>query len=42
MRAEEIAHGASATRAGGMPLPLPVRTLMRRTAAVMTRTAYWI
>ncbi len=42
MRAEEIAHGASATRAGGMPLPQPVRTLMRRTAAVMTGTAYWI
>ena len=42
MRAEEIAHGATATRAGGMPLPQPVRVLMRRTAAVMTGTAYWI
>jgi 3-demethoxyubiquinol 3-hydroxylase len=42
MRTEEIAHGATATRAGGMPLPQPVRTLMRRTAAVMTGTAYWI
>jgi 3-demethoxyubiquinol 3-hydroxylase len=42
MRAEEIAHGATATRAGGMPLPQPVRALMRRTAAVMTGTAYWI
>jgi ubiquinone biosynthesis monooxygenase Coq7 len=42
MRAEEIAHGASATRAGGVPLPQAVRALMRRTAAVMTGTAYWI
>jgi hypothetical protein len=25
-----------------MPLPHPGRTLMRRTAAVMTGTAYWI
>ncbi len=42
MRAEEIAHGASATRAGGVPLPRAVRALMRRTAAVMTGAAYWI
>jgi ubiquinone biosynthesis monooxygenase Coq7 len=42
MRAEEIAHGATATSAGGVPLPGPVRALMRRTAAVMTGTAYWI
>lgn len=42
MRAEEIAHGATATSAGGVPLPRPVRELMRRTAAVMTGTAYWI
>jgi 3-demethoxyubiquinol 3-hydroxylase len=42
MRAEEIAHGASATSAGGVDLPAPVRALMRRTARVMTGTAYWI
>jgi len=42
MRAEEIVHGRSATRAGGAPLPQPVQALMRRTAAVMTGTAYWI
>lgn len=42
MRAEEIAHGAAATSAGGVPLPRVVRALMRRTAAVMTGTAYWI
>jgi ubiquinone biosynthesis monooxygenase Coq7 len=42
MRAEEIAHGAAATGAGGEPLPRAVRALMRRTAAVMTGTSYWI
>lgn len=42
MRSEEMAHGASAERAGGAALPGPVRELMRRTAQVMTGTAYWI
>jgi ubiquinone biosynthesis monooxygenase Coq7 len=42
MRAEEIAHGATATAAGGEPLPAPLPTLMRYTARVMTRTAYWV
>jgi 3-demethoxyubiquinol 3-hydroxylase len=42
MRAEEIAHGASAAAAGGQRLPAPVRALMRRTAQIMTGTAYWI
>ncbi|MFZ0006880.1 MAG: 2-polyprenyl-3-methyl-6-methoxy-1,4-benzoquinone monooxygenase [Steroidobacteraceae bacterium] len=42
MRAEEIAHGASAAAAGGQRLPAPVRALMRRAARVMTSTAYWI
>jgi 3-demethoxyubiquinol 3-hydroxylase len=42
MRTEEIAHGLTATGAGGVPLPRPVRELMRRTAAIMTGTAYWI
>lgn len=42
MRAEEIAHGASAAAAGGRRLPPAVRALMRRTARVMTGTAYWI
>ncbi|MGA7825896.1 MAG: 2-polyprenyl-3-methyl-6-methoxy-1,4-benzoquinone monooxygenase, partial [Steroidobacteraceae bacterium] len=39
MRAEEIAHGASAAAAGGQRLPAPVRALMRRAARVMTSTA---
>lgn len=42
MRAEEMTHGASAARAGGVELPAPVRALMRRTARVMTGTAYWV
>ncbi|MFZ1100394.1 MAG: 2-polyprenyl-3-methyl-6-methoxy-1,4-benzoquinone monooxygenase [Steroidobacteraceae bacterium] len=42
MRAEEIAHGASAAAAGGQRLPAPVRALMRRAARVMTSTAYWL
>ena len=42
MRAEEIAHGATAAAAGGERPPLPVRALMRYTARVMTGTAYWV
>jgi 3-demethoxyubiquinol 3-hydroxylase len=42
MRAEEIEHGAAAAAAGGAALPGPVRALMRRTARVMTGTAYWV
>lgn len=42
MRAEEIAHGAAAAAAGGVALPAPVRVLMRRTARIMTGTAYWV
>jgi ubiquinone biosynthesis monooxygenase Coq7 len=41
-RAEEIAHGAAAAAAGGSRLPAVMRALMRRTARVMTGTAYWI
>jgi 3-demethoxyubiquinol 3-hydroxylase len=42
MRADEAAHGANARAAGGMELPGPVRALMRRTARIMTGTAYWV
>jgi 3-demethoxyubiquinol 3-hydroxylase len=42
MRADEIAHAKSATDAGGVELPLPVRSLMRAVSKVMTRTAYYI
>lgn len=42
MRTDEIAHAKSATDAGGIELPLPVRSLMRAASKVMTRTAYYI
>lgn len=42
MRADEARHGARARDAGAAHLPGPVRALMRQTARVMTRTAYWV
>lgn len=42
MKEDEIAHGAKAESLGGMPLPLPLRLLMRATSRVMTRASYWI
>jgi 3-demethoxyubiquinol 3-hydroxylase len=41
MRNDEISHGSKARNAGAVELPTPVRELMRHTARVMTRTAYW-
>lgn len=40
MRADEERHGTVAADAGGHPLPPPIRSLMRCTSLVMTRTAY--
>lgn len=40
MRADEAGHGQQAQSAGAASLPGPVRELMRRTARVMTHTAY--
>ncbi|MFI4967902.1 MAG: demethoxyubiquinone hydroxylase family protein, partial [Gammaproteobacteria bacterium] len=42
MKADEARHGAAAERAGGEPMPLPVRTVMRLMSKVMTTTAYWV
>lgn len=42
MRDDEIRHGEAARHAGGMPLPAPVRALMRAASRVMTTTAYRI
>ncbi len=42
MRDDEAAHAAKAERAGGMPLPAPLRSLMRAAAGLMTRSAHWI
>jgi 3-demethoxyubiquinol 3-hydroxylase len=40
MRDDEARHGAMALAAGGMPLPFPVRGLMRMAANVMRSVAY--
>jgi len=42
MRDDEARHGAAAERAGGEPMPAPVRAAMRLMSKVMTETAYWI
>ena len=42
MRDEEAEHGENAIAAGAAELPGPVKRLMRITAKVMTRTAYWV
>lgn len=42
MSADEERHGRNAIQAGGRELPRPVRALMKLTAKVMTRTAYWL
>lgn len=42
MSADEERHGRNAELAGGAELPGPVRALMKLTAKVMTRTAYWL
>jgi 3-demethoxyubiquinol 3-hydroxylase len=42
MQADETAHGANAQAAGAQSLPWPIGELMRGTARVMTRTAYWL
>jgi 3-demethoxyubiquinol 3-hydroxylase len=42
MRADEARHASSARSAGAIGLPVTVQLLMRQTARVMTRTAYWV
>jgi len=42
MRDEEVEHGQNAINAGAADLPGPVKRLMRITARIMTRTAYWV
>jgi ubiquinone biosynthesis monooxygenase Coq7 len=42
MRDDEARHADAAQRAGGAPLPLPVRLMMRAAAKVMTVTAHYI
>jgi len=40
MQADEARHGSDARNAGARDLPRPIREFMRRTARIMTRTAY--
>lgn len=42
MSDDEARHGHNAITAGGVALPTVTRVLMKLTAKVMTRTAYWI
>jgi len=42
MKADETRHADAAEKAGALPLPGPVRTLMGATSCMMTRTAYWL
>ncbi len=42
MSADEERHGNEALMAGGAELPFFARSLMKLTARVMTRTAYWL
>ncbi len=42
MKEDEAHHATTALKAGGAPLPAPVKKLMRLTSKVMTKTAYWI
>jgi ubiquinone biosynthesis monooxygenase Coq7 len=42
MSADEERHGHNAITAGGSALPLMARVMMKVTAKIMTRTAYWV
>lgn len=42
MKIDETQHGTAAMRAGGAPLPGPVKQLMQAMSKVMTNTTYWI
>ncbi|MCH9694373.1 MAG: 2-polyprenyl-3-methyl-6-methoxy-1,4-benzoquinone monooxygenase [Gammaproteobacteria bacterium] len=42
MRDEEQEHGENAVEAGAAELPRPLQGLMRATAKLMTKTAYWV
>ena len=42
MSADEARHGHNALSAGGAELPGFARVLMKATARIMTRTAYWL
>ena len=42
MTHDEVAHGAQAATLGADELPLPLRSAMRLTSRVMTKSSYWL
>jgi ubiquinone biosynthesis monooxygenase Coq7 len=42
MKIDEAGHADAAFKAGAISLPAPMRTLMRLTSKLMTRSAYWV
>jgi 3-demethoxyubiquinol 3-hydroxylase len=42
MKLDEAAHGEQAQQLGGTDLPAPLRAVMRASATVMTKTAYYV
>lgn len=42
MTRDEVAHGAQAATLGADELPLPLRSAMRLTSRVMTKSSYWL
>ncbi|MEW6165461.1 MAG: 2-polyprenyl-3-methyl-6-methoxy-1,4-benzoquinone monooxygenase [Pseudomonadota bacterium] len=42
MKTDEAAHAETAVKLGAIELPAAVKTAMRMTARIMTRTAYWV
>lgn len=42
MKRDELHHGTLALNAGGVALPLPVKSMMGLMSKVMTKTSYWL
>lgn len=42
MHEDEARHADMAQNAGGVPFPSPIKSMMRLTSKVMTKTAYWV
>lgn len=42
MKEDELKHATTALESGGAQLPAPIKGLMKITARVMTKSAYWI
>ncbi len=42
MREDELHHATTALEGGGAELPAPIRSVMKMTSKLMTRSVYWI